>query len=408
MALGLLGVVAVWLGATALVTYRNLDRGLPPDSSLPPILEPSSRINVLALGLDAQLDAHGKPIIDWRRAHGRADTVMLVSFDLKAHRVAILSLPRDSRVRIPGRGTDKLNAAHVYGGPALAIRTVQDLTGVPIHYYVRTSFAGVAKVVDLLGGVEFDVPQNMDYEDPVQGLYIHLKAGRQLLDGDKAVQLLRFRHYPDGDITRIHVQQQFLQALMDKALSVVTLARLPFLVDDVLACVDTNIPSGKAVSLARLGLGLNASSLQAGTAPGSPRDIGGVSYWILDERGLATSVRQVLYGIGEPVRVEVLNGTAYGGMAAKAADILRKQGFSVVQVGNAEKQAQHTLIQGHGTSASIPDAVAGALAGIVRQPRLQILGAQEGSVSAAPDKGEVDVTVILGADAVPPQDQRTD
>ncbi|HHY95052.1 MAG TPA: LytR C-terminal domain-containing protein, partial [Firmicutes bacterium] len=145
-----------------------------------------------------------------------------------------------------------------------------------------------------------------------------------------------------------------------------------------------------------------------GTAPGSPRDIGGVSYWILDERGLATSVRQVLYGIGEPVRVEVLNGTAYGGMAAKAADILRKQGFSVVQVGNAEKQAQHTLIQGHGTSASIPDAVAGALAGIVRQPRLQILGAQEGSVSAAPDKGEVDVTVILGADAVPPQDQRTD
>ncbi|MEW5935100.1 MAG: LCP family protein, partial [Bacillota bacterium] len=229
MALGFLLALVGWAGWLGYVTYAGLRQGLGGGGAevAPPLVEPGSRVNVLVLGLDYQLDSSGKPIADWRRSHGRADTVMLVSFDLERREVGVLSLPRDSRVDIPGRGLDKLNAAHAYGGPGLAMRTVQELTGVPVHYYVRTSFDGVARMVDLLGGVEFDVPRNMDYEDPTQDLYIHLKAGRQVLDGKSALQLLRFRQYPEGDIDRIRVQQAFLMAAARKALSVVTLARLP-------------------------------------------------------------------------------------------------------------------------------------------------------------------------------------
>lgn len=384
----LAGVAAIYLG------YAQLREALAPQEEVsPPLVEPGARVNVLALGLDFQLDAHGRPLTDWRRSHGRADTVMLVSFDLKRKQAAILSLPRDSRVRIPGRGWDKLNAAHAYGGPSLAIATVQELTGVPVHYYLRTSFEGVARLVDLLGGVEFTVPQDMDYEDPQQGLYIHLRAGKQLLTGEKAVQLLRFRQYPEGDIERIKVQQAFLKAMADKALSVTTLAKLPFLVDDALACLDTNLPANKVLSLARLALGLETSELRTGTAPGVAKDLGGVSYWILDEQGLARSVRQVLYGVEEPVRVEVLNGTSRPGLAARVAEVLGKQGFSVVRIDNAPSPQRRTVIQSYGTDRRAQDALAAALSGMVGKPVLREFNVQNG----APDGY---LTVLLGEDVV--------
>lgn len=416
VALGVLLAVVGWAGWLGYVTYAGLRQGLGGGGGevAPPLVEPGSWVNVLVLGLDYQLDSSGKPITDWRRSHGRADTVMLVSFDLERREVGVLSLPRDSRVDIPGRGPDKLNAAHAYGGPGLAMRTVQELTGVPVHYYVRTSFDGVARVVDLLGGVEFDVPRNMDYEDPTQNLYIHLKAGRQILDGDSALQLLRFRQYPDGDIDRIRVQQAFLMAAARKALSVVTLARLPFLVDDVLACVDTNVPAGRVLALARLGLALDLDRMRMGTAPGVPRDIGGVSYWVLDEGALARSIRQVLYGLEQPVPVEVLNGTSRPGLGAHTAAILRKQGFSVVHIGNAGGGHARTVIQvreaDDARAEREADALAAALSGMVGRPAVQKVpihgnsggsangggGGQETPPSDGP--GRARLTVILGDD----------
>ncbi|MEW6545332.1 MAG: LCP family protein [Bacillota bacterium] len=420
--LGVLMLLAGWVGWAGYMTYAGLRQGLGTGEGevAPPLVEPGSRVNVLVLGLDFQLDAHGKPITDWRRSRGRADTIMLVSFDLERREVGVLSLPRDSRVEIPGHGSEKLNAAHVYGGPGLAMRTVEELTGVPVHYYVRTSFDGVARLVDLLGGVEFDVPRDMHYEDPYQNLYIHLKAGRQVLDGEAAVKLLRFRQYPDGDIERIRVQQAFVMAAARKALSVVTLARLPFLVDDVLACVETNVPAGRVLALARLGLSLDPDAIRMGTAPGVPRDIGGVSYWILDQVGLARTVRQVLYGIEYPVLVEVLNGSGRPGLAARAGDILRKQGFSVVRIGNASGEHRRTVIQVRGAGDLEADAVAAALSGMVSRPAVQRLPSEangeaggqgrsqaggQGGEQGTPSRdgsGTAQLTVILGDDVAAP------
>jgi len=395
--LAVLLMAAGWAGWLGYVTWAGLHRALGDETGEvgPPLVEPGSRVNVLLMGLDSQLDASGRPITDWRRARGRADTIMLVSFDLRAREVGVLSLPRDSRVQIPGRpGYDKLNAAHAYGGPGLAMRTVEELTGVPVHYYVRTSFDGVARLVDLLGGVEFDVPRDMDYEDPCQDLYIHLKAGRQVLDGESAVKLLRFRQYPEGDIERIRVQQAFVMAAARKALSVLTIARLPFVVDDALACVDTNVPPARVLSLARLGLSVSTDRVRLGMAPGVPRDIGGVSYWILDREGLARTIRQVLYGIDQEVAVEVLNGTGRPGLAARAADVLQKQGFSVVHVGNAEGSHPRTVIRARGADEREAQAVAAALSGMVSRPALQR------APDSANGQGAARLTVILGDDAV--------
>ena len=130
----------------------------------------SNRINVLLLGTDdGDSDDFDKDVPK------RTDAMLLVSFDPENSQVSVLSLPRDTRVTIPGRrGHDKINAAYAYGGVPLAKRTVANLLQVPINHYMQVDWQGFIKVVDMLGGVDLDVEQNMDYEDPYADLKIHL------------------------------------------------------------------------------------------------------------------------------------------------------------------------------------------------------------------------------------------
>src|SRR5690606_33450199 len=122
----------------------------------------------------------------------RTDTMILFSWDKQTGTIGALSIPRDTRVQIPGRrGYDRVNAAHAIGGPELAVRTVEQLTGVDVDYYVRLDFEGFQRIVDTLGGVVIDVERAMHYSDSAQGLYIDLKPGIQLLDGAQALQYVR-------------------------------------------------------------------------------------------------------------------------------------------------------------------------------------------------------------------------
>ena len=131
----------------------------------------------------------------------------------------MLSIPRDTRMYI-GSKYQKINAAYAMRtkegkikGPNGTIDAVTRLTGIPINYYVEFSFDAFRETIDALDGVDFYVPQRMVYRDPEQGLYINLSKGQQLLDGDKAEQLVRFRQYPEGDIKRVQVQQDFIRAV---------------------------------------------------------------------------------------------------------------------------------------------------------------------------------------------------
>ncbi|MDB9380484.1 LCP family protein, partial [Nodularia sphaerocarpa] len=147
---------------------------------------------------------------------GLADVMILIKFDPATKKIAMLSIPRDTRTEVFGYGVKKLNAANVDGGPALTAKSVSNLLGdVAIDRYIRINVLGVGKLIDALGGVTVHVPKDLKYQDDSQRLYINLKAGEKHLNGDEALQLLRFRHDELGDIGRVQRQQMVIRALMD-------------------------------------------------------------------------------------------------------------------------------------------------------------------------------------------------
>ncbi len=313
---------------------------------------PGTRVNILVMGLDAPLNAklQAQPDFDIHTATGsRTDTMMLVSIDPASNEVGLLSLPRDTRTIIAGReeeGYDKLGHAHAYGGPGMAVATISRLLGVPINYYVRVNSAGVAKIIDTLGGVEIYVEHRMHYSDPYQDLHIDLQPGLQVLDGEHAVQYLRYRS--DGsDITRIERQQKFIKALKDQLFSLGTIRKLPSLLTQVASAVDTNMTAGEMLSYARMAAKLSDVTITNDYLPGDIATIADpgrepLSYWVPDQDKMAQVVDKVIWGVNPEananVSVEVQNGTNVPGLAARFAEELKRQGYNVVAVTDAPRQ----------------------------------------------------------------------
>ncbi|MGK7946228.1 MAG: LCP family protein [Microcystaceae cyanobacterium] len=175
---------------------------------------------------------------------GLADTLLLVRFEPMKDTVTVLSIPRDTKAEIPGYGVRKINDANSFGGPALTAETVSNLLdGVPIDRYIRINVQGVEKLIDALGGVDVYVPKDMKYTDHSQHLYIDLKKGQQRLNGEKAVQFLRFRQDEFGDIGRVQRQQILMRALVEQALKPQVLLKL----SDILAVIQENIDTNVSV-----------------------------------------------------------------------------------------------------------------------------------------------------------------
>lgn len=169
-----------------------------------------SYINVLVLGLDDD--------------ETRSDVIALINYNPIESKMKILSIARDTRVRVNGKYT-KINSLIGKGGEKLVVDMVEEITGLPIDYYITLNFKGFREIVDILGGVEIDVPFDMDYDDPYQNLHIHLKKGKQVLDGKKAEEFVRYRKgnhsgegYEDGDLGRIKMQQLFIEEFVKQKL----------------------------------------------------------------------------------------------------------------------------------------------------------------------------------------------
>jgi len=182
----------------------------PESEKVEPGTEERKIVNLLILGLDED--------------ETRTDVILLLNCNMNEGKLNILSIPRDTRVYVKGKA-EKINALYALGGVPLLSATIGKITGLPVDYYITLNFKGFRKIIDTLGGVVFDVPINMHYDDPVQNLHIHLNKGVQLLDGKKAEGLVRFRKgndgtsgYEDGDIGRIKIQQEFLKALIQQKL----------------------------------------------------------------------------------------------------------------------------------------------------------------------------------------------
>lgn len=370
-------------------------------ADLPQVFTEIERTNLLILGSDVAYTRRGQIMPT------RSDTILVASLDPVTRRVNVLSVPRDTRVHIPGRhGYDKINAALAYGGPLLTAQTVSDFLQVPIHHWVMVKLDGVENLVDALGGISIDVERNMRYTDRSAGLRISLKKGKQVLDGEKAHQYLRFRHDAYGDIGRVQRQQKFLAAVSEKLLEPMTLARLPQLMEVAQSNIETSMTTAEMLQIAHWAKGLSMDAVHMVMVPGEFS--GGqyaASYWLPDmseTRRIARAhltdeaewmasepapVAEVTPEIKRETRITVLNGTGRTGIANEAAQLLRSDGWTVWTVStHTSSDVSRTRI----ISQKGDDGLGGAIA--------QSLGVQAEAVSASVGDIQTDFTVVLGSD----------
>lgn len=169
------------------------------------------------------------------------DTIMVISLDTTSNKVNIVSIPRDTQVDVT-RNPKRINTAYCIGGIKQLNREIKSIIGFSPHYHIVVSLEAFEKLVDTVGGVKFDVPIDMHKVDRAQDLYINLKKGVQILDGDKALQLVRFRNYPNSaDIARIKTQQHFIMALANKILRVSNITKIDEFIDIIKEHVETDL-----------------------------------------------------------------------------------------------------------------------------------------------------------------------
>lgn len=233
-----------------------------------------SKRNIVVLGVDGR-EKDDDP--------GRSDTLFVVMFDPKSKNVSLLSIPRDTRVRIPGHGWDKINHAYAFGGHKLTQQTTEELLGIQVNNYVMVDFSGFESLVDAIGGIDIDVEKDMYYYDDWDDFLIDLPAGQQHLDGKKAIQYVRYRD-EEGDIGRIKRQQKFMMAVYEKIASAQILTKMPGLVSEIMKMVRTDLPVSDMLAMggALHGMMKEQGGLQMATVPGTPEYIDEISYWIPD------------------------------------------------------------------------------------------------------------------------------
>ncbi|AYO30957.1 LytR family transcriptional regulator [Biomaibacter acetigenes] len=288
------------------------------------------RLNILLLGLDA-----GTIGASEEHNRHRSDTMMVFSIDRDKKDIKVLSIPRDTRVKIPGVGVEKINAAMAFGGPDLAVKTVKDFLGIPIHNYVVVNYKGFKEIVDALGGVEINIEKPMKYDDNAGNLHIDLKPGLQVLNGDKAEQFVRFRHYPGGDLDRVKAQQKFIEAVGKTILKPSTLLKLPKIINTVQENVETDIGPLEIAGLANFARQVGTDNIKTFILPGEGKYISGVSYFIPFQSQMNDMIDQIFFDGGYS-KVAVLNGNGSSGVASKIARELEQKGFKVVRVANAD------------------------------------------------------------------------
>jgi LCP family protein required for cell wall assembly len=281
----------------------------------------------------------------------RSDTLIFLRVDFNRNRVYMMSIPRDTRVDIPGRGRDKINAAYAYGQASLSIRTVESFLGVDINHYVEVDFQGFKKLVDTLGGIDITVPKGIN--DRTYAYRMFIPKGKQHMNGTTALNYVRYRH-GDSDFDRADRQQTFLRALAANVLTVKTIFKLPTIIGIFDENVGTDMSKRQMVSLGGFLRQLPKDRIETITLPGRPTMIGGVSYVEPDRgalsailaaieagRSIKTMKSQIESGkmltVGNSSSVLVLNGSGRAGMAARAKLRLTAQGWLSVSAGDADR-----------------------------------------------------------------------
>ncbi|MGC9317093.1 MAG: LCP family protein [Armatimonadota bacterium] len=322
-------------------------------SVLPEPFPGRTKITVLVVGADERPELGDK---------GRSDTMILLFLNPRTNQAALLSIPRDLYVRIPGHGRDRINHAFNFGGVDLVRETVEDEFEVDIDYWAKVNLASFVEIVDSLGGVEIDVPdvegrgRGMNYDDEGGKLHIHLKPGRQHLDGEEAMGFVRYRKsnirgLGDGDFKRSERQHQFLKAMVEQKLKLRNTPQLLKLPLKILHAVDTNMTWPEAVDMARTIRRVRSDCLMSASLQPylRPIRVNGMALVDISASGInrvLSEINQHLQSVpGQMNVVEVLNGSGETGAAARAGEVLSEAGFEIIDTANADSfDHERTLI----------------------------------------------------------------
>lgn len=264
--------IAIGLGIfTAMIHSDNPGAVMPGGDTIS-----SGRVNVLVVGKD--------------KVASLTDTIILASINTKNGDISTVSIPRDTRVLIEGRYR-KINEAYGVGvslhkqgkvdsDVEILCDVVRELTGLPIHHYLMVDTSSFREVIDVLGGVEVEVPEpGMYYNDPLQDLHINIPAGRQVLDGKNAEGFVRFRAgYANGDLGRVSAQQYFIKCLIEQKVNLRYLGKIDNIAKIIADAVDTSMSVSQMTKYAMTATKVSADRIYMFTLPGTPQTINGISY----------------------------------------------------------------------------------------------------------------------------------
>lgn len=406
---GLSGMLATMVGHDA-NTKKNLDE-----------------IKVLVLGVSTDIDTD------------LTDTIMVASYNPNTQKANLLSIPRDTYTgKNPKRATASQKINSLYNkdkDPKDIIDAVNELTGLDLKYYVIIRTEALIELVDAIGGVEFDVPIDMEYDDPTQDLHIDLKAGLQKLDGEKAEQLLRWRHsnyehgkmttypseYGSNDFGRMRTQRDFIVATLKQTLKPGNIFKLGEILDIAQKNVETNLDFGYVKDYIPYAVEFNTDNIMTATLPGTTPDISetnNVSIYIVDEDETEQLIQSMFYSNNttegedgntianntatnnnttnsttsdttstsmEKVKIELLNGSGSKSKLKEAEELLEQAGFNVTKTGNTSTISK-TIITNKKS---------------VDESKLQEMKTALGTGSITTSKSStslVDVTIIIGKD----------
>lgn len=307
--------------------------------------------NILLLGVDS----NGNNTDTWKGT--RSDTIILMNIDPATHSVNAISIPRDSKVYLPGNhGTDKINAAHAFGGIDMAKKTIEDTLGVKIDRYICVHDEGVREIIDALGGIPIYVEKRMKYDDFAGKLHINLEKGNHVLSGQQAVGYLRFRHDGLGDIGRTQRQQWFLRGFLERLQNPAVISKIPQIISISKKYIKTDMSPYELTQFAAMAKGFDEGNIQIAMLPGAPSSRGGISYWILNPDQVQDVVNRLIYreDNNRDMSGQLVGGIIYTPSQAEKAAALKLQ---LTELGYTVNMMQssglpHTQFIAHNSSVS--------------------------------------------------------
>ena len=369
------------------------------------------------------------------------DTIMVASYNPNTQKATLLSIPRDTYTgKNPKKATpsDKINALYSYTkGPEATLELVNEITGLNIDHYVVIKTEALIKLVDAIGGVDFNVPIDMDYDDPTQDLHIHLKAGQQHLNSDQAEQLVRFRHnndltsypeeYGDNDTGRMRTQREFIMQVLKQTLKPENIFKIGEILDIANQYVITNVDLNYAKDYIPYAVEFSTDNIVTGVLPGvnTNDNTSGTWVFVYDPEETEELIQELFYDrdleqettdsnttdgntISEnatnntnetntsletskvsksDIKIEVLNGCEDGNTFQKAVDELRDSGYNVSRTGNAANIISKTAIIDKKETSQV------LLNNIKEVLRTGTISSSEANSSS-----KVDVTIVIGKD----------